>query len=189
LYSTSHNPDDPLCSEKPEETSSMKKSRRIMWLCLGSGILLGLAFGLLIASGTRVSDPMPWGELILPWLTLAAVGSLAGVAIGAFWFPFAWVFLRRKRLRVATAALSLLAVPIILAFSSWFRDWVPLAVLASVVPGFVLVCGILRLVLRDVYEASGVCYNCGYNLTGNVSGVCPECGKRVGEVGSENARG
>jgi hypothetical protein len=25
--------------------------------------------------------------------------------------------------------------------------------------------------------AVGVCLKCGYNLTGNVSGVCPECGK------------
>ena len=25
----------------------------------------------------------------------------------------------------------------------------------------------------------GQCSNCGYDLTGNVSGVCPECGNRV----------
>jgi hypothetical protein len=25
----------------------------------------------------------------------------------------------------------------------------------------------------------GHCRNCGYNLTGNVSGVCPECGERI----------
>jgi hypothetical protein len=25
----------------------------------------------------------------------------------------------------------------------------------------------------------GVCQTCGYNLTGNVSGVCPECGTNV----------
>ena len=25
----------------------------------------------------------------------------------------------------------------------------------------------------------GHCRSCGYNLTGNVSGVCPECGSRV----------
>jgi uncharacterized membrane-anchored protein len=26
---------------------------------------------------------------------------------------------------------------------------------------------------------AGHCQNCGYNLTGNVSGVCPECGKPI----------
>ncbi len=25
----------------------------------------------------------------------------------------------------------------------------------------------------------GACVKCGYNLTGNVSGVCPECGERI----------
>jgi len=27
----------------------------------------------------------------------------------------------------------------------------------------------------------GVCISCGYSLTGNVSGVCPECGTKAGE--------
>jgi hypothetical protein len=30
---------------------------------------------------------------------------------------------------------------------------------------------------------AGICRHCGYSLTGNVSGVCPECGTRVGKVG------
>jgi len=25
----------------------------------------------------------------------------------------------------------------------------------------------------------GLCLTCGYNLTGNVSGRCPECGERI----------
>jgi hypothetical protein len=29
----------------------------------------------------------------------------------------------------------------------------------------------------------GVCRKCSYNLTGNVSGICPECGTPVGETG------
>lgn len=32
--------------------------------------------------------------------------------------------------------------------------------------------------LRSPYPF-GHCRTCGYNLTGNVSGVCPECGKTV----------
>jgi hypothetical protein len=27
--------------------------------------------------------------------------------------------------------------------------------------------------------ADGICAKCGYNLTGNVSGICPECGSRI----------
>jgi hypothetical protein len=31
---------------------------------------------------------------------------------------------------------------------------------------------------RPMYPP-GHCQNCGYNLTGNVSGICPECGRGI----------
>ncbi len=46
----------------------------------------------------------------------------------------------------------------------------------------VRVCGQrLRYSLRCQLESQGIpcCFVCGYNLTGNVSGVCSECGKEV----------
>ena len=30
-------------------------------------------------------------------------------------------------------------------------------------------------------RAAGLCNRCGYDLTGNVSGACPECGTAVGQ--------
>ena len=33
-----------------------------------------------------------------------------------------------------------------------------------------------RSLRRQVRRANGQCQDCGYDLTGNVSGVCPECG-------------
>jgi hypothetical protein len=43
--------------------------------------------------------------------------------------------------------------------------------------------------LRERLRELGVrvCLHCGYNLTGNVSGVCPECGERTGGFTAENA--
>jgi hypothetical protein len=45
-------------------------------------------------------------------------------------------------------------------------------------------CPLWRLcqILRPRYRAGG-CAACGYNLTGNVSGICPECGTAVVSVG------
>jgi hypothetical protein len=40
---------------------------------------------------------------------------------------------------------------------------------------------------RTAYPPAGHCRRCGYNLTGNVSGVCPECGTPVPEQGSAGA--
>ena len=38
-------------------------------------------------------------------------------------------------------------------------------------------------VLRSRVDDSQVrCLGCGYNLTGNTSGVCPECGTRIDEL-------
>jgi len=36
-----------------------------------------------------------------------------------------------------------------------------------------------RMVLRRHRQSAGHCRSCGYDLTGNISGVCPECGKAV----------
>ena len=32
---------------------------------------------------------------------------------------------------------------------------------------------------RDRRHPPGYCQKCGYDLTGNVSGVCPECGRKT----------
>ncbi len=34
-------------------------------------------------------------------------------------------------------------------------------------------------VRRRMRHRRGLCAKCGYNLTGNVSGVCPECGTPI----------
>ena len=52
------------------------------------------------------------------------------------------------------------------------RLW-PLVVLTSVLPALWLVGGYRR------GPAPGVCSACGYQLQGNVSGVCPECGRTI----------
>ncbi len=50
---------------------------------------------------------------------------------------------------------------------------------AAVAAGWLLSEG-LRIIVRQIEEAyriaHGHCQQCGYNLTGNTSGVCPECG-------------
>ena len=49
-------------------------------------------------------------------------------------------------------------------------------------PAMGLVLVILAYRLRSGRdEGYTACYNCGYDLTGNVSGVCPECGTEVAQ--------
>lgn len=54
------------------------------------------------------------------------------------------------------------------------------AVLATALTGF----GILLFILnrgwrKDSQVAPGHCAHCDYDLTGNISGVCPECGSAI----------
>ena len=50
--------------------------------------------------------------------------------------------------------------------------WAPLALLAAY-PVAAFIRGPLR---RHQRRRHGLCLKCGYDLTGNISGVCPECG-------------
>jgi len=45
------------------------------------------------------------------------------------------------------------------------------------VPALTFVIPTVLLWYRDRRPPKGHCQNCGYNLTGNVTGVCPECGQ------------
>ncbi len=55
------------------------------------------------------------------------------------------------------------------------RTW-PLFILLSAYPVVALIRGPIR---RHRRRTKGLCVKCGYNLTGNVSGICPECGERI----------
>jgi hypothetical protein len=52
-----------------------------------------------------------------------------------------------------------------------------LTIVVLVAAAVTVVLGILLYRLRG--PRPGTCVNCGYELAGNVSGVCPECGARV----------
>ena len=56
-----------------------------------------------------------------------------------------------------------------------FPLWVPVVVLGTY-PAIAFIRGPLR---RRRRRRRGECVACGYNLTGNVSGVCPECGTEI----------
>lgn len=56
-----------------------------------------------------------------------------------------------------------------------FPHWL-LVLLFAAYPVFAFVRGPCR---RRHRRTKGLCLNCAYDLTGNVSGVCPECGEQI----------
>lgn len=65
----------------------------------------------------------------------------------------------------------------LLAFSAFIPYW-PFLFAADVPTAY--------LFWRDRPQPSDCCRNCGYDLTGNVSGRCPECGQRCERIGAGN---
>jgi hypothetical protein len=92
-----------------------------------------------------------WGDMVFQWDTAPPPErevEIAGIrwVIGAF----------------PGSRVHLLVVPI----------WM-LSSLLAVYPAIAFIRGPLR---RHRRRRKGLCLKCGYDLTGNVSGVCPECG-------------
>jgi hypothetical protein len=79
-----------------------------------------------------------------------------------------------RALSIITAAVVVYSVSAALAMHNLPVVVIALAGTAAVmVPLWVL---IYPAELREERRARGQCPQCGYDLTGNVSGVCPECG-------------
>ncbi|MHC5023295.1 MAG: hypothetical protein ACYTGG_05215 [Planctomycetota bacterium] len=62
--------------------------------------------------------------------------------------------------------------------------WMPQAVIMSMIAAFIAVLHVAgrRLSLKLRFADWSRCHGCGYDLAGNLSGVCPECGTAVGEA-------
>lgn len=111
------------------------------------------------------------------------------------WSPYGWVFVSRTGPEGAEVRGSVVVVvPFILcgitsvskglrclSVDTGLPPWATLCYVAlSLFQGLILSCALLlqtRAWRRRVRR--GVCLRCGYDLTGNISGVCPECGTRV----------
>lgn len=101
--------------------------------------------------------------------TYGALGAVAGPLI---------VFVWRRKCQRYMIRIACLAVSIAVASSILL----PVHRGALRIPVFVAVSFVLALLLSRYAPARtypGSCRRCGYDLTGNQSGVCPECGTRL----------
>jgi hypothetical protein len=85
------------------------------------------------------------------------------------------VYLRAETPEEQTEIESLLAKNLVRIEVLRLPLWAPF-LLFSAYPTIALIRGPLR---RWHRRRRGLCLKCGYNLTANVSGICPECGREV----------
>jgi len=101
---------------------------------------------------------------------------LLGGLLGLLHAPVLWWLLRAKPLLASTWAVFAPAlVSVSLATALGLRRLPLLAVtLVSIWTGI----WIVKTYIRD-FPTPGHCVECAYDLTGNISGICPECGTPI----------
>lgn len=133
--------------------------------------LLAAAWGVLQTGLLgRADEPVAWGLLLaeraVVWLAIGFLGvhlrgrrllgwTLSGLGIDAAFD--------------VTVAASVIGGPVV-------AIGLVLALVAFLVPLFLIG---RRPSLKARFFAANICRGCGYDLTGNASGICPECGTAI----------
>jgi hypothetical protein len=150
------------------------------------------SYDLIFAGGTRLigwtarsslrADRAQPGE---PWV-LAIRKTLTGLLLGFSifgWIGWIAVVAAEPRLRWAAAHLALMvwvAATLTVVMPRAFGSGRDFPYIACAFGAFTLAVPAYAAVLDRRSRASpDVCRTCGYSLTGNISGTCPECGTRT----------
>lgn len=113
-------------------------------------------------------------DLIVLLLLGAAFASFISVFVGAL----VWALLRHKEPWRAKHHLIMYGCLIGIVSMATATSWVALA--GPV--GVIILAAVRFITLPDYTFDRRFCRQCQYDLTGNESGVCPECGTPVGEA-------
>lgn len=138
-------------------------------------------------------------KAVIVVLTLGAVGALSLFPLSCV-YEFGYVNTRfgfgvvRGGLVVASGELPeyrgwyaeqalstdpLLRMPEVFNYGALLGTSIPLWLVFTVLGAYPTVAFIRGPVRRWRRGRKGSCFKCGYNLTGNVTGVCPECGAEI----------
>lgn len=141
-----------------------RRRRRVAWLLFGLSCVLFLAIpaSMFVECGVEcygVSLDMSLGAF---WFTCQGMYRWDWCLVVTEFRPESWLWPEVRKL--TTPYVDVYGVP----------TWMP----------FVL-CAIITIVAfrRSRRYPPGHCQSCGYDLTGNVSGRCPECGDAVKAMG------
>lgn len=140
-------------------------------LCLLTRVLaeVGLGNFLQRAIGTLAQGGSSFFGVVLAVPISIAPAFLAGAAVSPFVIVCLWCKPRRAAL-LCMAAPALIVGPIATHFVGLTEG--PFIGLGAMVLG--CIAGARRL--PNEYREDSACSNCGYDLTGNATGACPECG-------------
>jgi hypothetical protein len=120
-------------------------------------------------------------------------GLVTGLVGGLLCAPIAQKILRHKELsRAVRLTLVLHGAPCLLL--GWVVPWFGhfhVAIFIICLAQLITLKWIALVVLPDHFDLTrslGKCWRCDYDLTGNTSGICPECGTPIAPVAEKQPR-
>jgi len=119
---------------------------------------------------SATSGPWDWGEIDIAGDTREFVDNVGFAAPTERWWLFAW----NEGPRPFTGPYSRTGPPDGVSRAFFFPLWLVTCVLI-VLPCLKLILLFIRIRRRHTH----CCPACGYSLTGNTSGTCPECGSPI----------
>jgi hypothetical protein len=181
------------------------KRRVPSWWPVATALLIGAVVSCLLSPYLgNVWTSLGWRRPVQDWMTAHGLGKYAGYyGVLQFYVPDLALNLAggalagyvgyRKRIRYAAAyAGSYFAAPYLWSIAdgsfsfvmSIHPSWVHVLTAVHQLALVPLAVGASWLAARpkrrrEARRAANCCTSCGYVLTGNVSGVCPECGTKV----------
>lgn len=153
-----------------------RRSRTTFLLAAGSGLVLlaFVIFGLMMAG----ADWLDERTVIIFFPVILAVGHVL-VAKGSRW-PALWIISSLNAFAYVLSAAALIWA----SGNDWAEGrnftimWIGIFMLPSIgISVLTPIFAFIEWVKMPRPKTPGFCARCGYNLTGNVSGVCPECGE------------
>ena len=155
----------------PHRRDRIKRAAVIVSAVLAATFLLPIRYG---DPGRNYEVGVVWGCFVIGW------GSIPETSQWISWGSYPNGFRCDNRLKDLSHIGQIPVLPIHKAWRS--ANWLVVPVWPLFIP--VIAIGFL-LWLRDRQIVPGHCKGCRYNLTGNVSGICPECGMPILASGVE----
>jgi hypothetical protein len=162
------------------------------------------------AGAVRQAGLLVWSAVAAPELSSSEVafGPIHTIQlIPAAYVLMGFLYVRRlcRALRFDRLESTLLWAGLACCVFYLMKDFGAAALVAGRWPGIYWLCGVPSRIAKIVIWAyslylarrfgaklqavlAGHCVHCGYDLTGNVSGTCPECGCTIGSRGRKGSR-
>lgn len=159
---------------RPEDRNILGTKRaRIILLCILNAWLFVL-ISEPVACGVMVVQRMQFSIVIQHYLTSLTISAATTIISSRILSLMIWPFLKQKDLSRCSTPFYVTTVASALILGVML---IPETVVLYAI--LLILSAVLWWLLPVVYESPGVCRRCGYDLTGNVSGQCPECGQAI----------